>query len=347
MPRDASDLSRRLARDAEAVCRHYLSNGRRQGRYWIVGDVRNAPGRSMFVRLGGPESGAGAAGKWTDAASAEFGDLLDVIRESGRFTEFRDVAEEARRFLGLRQPEPPPRRPTSAPAGSPEPARRLFALSRPIAGTLAETYLRQRGIVGISDVAALRFHPHCYYRREDHADNAGREAWPALLAKVTDLDETVTGVHRTWIDPTSARKAPVEQPRKAMGNLLGNGVRIGKTADLLAAGEGLETMLSLRMALPDLPMIAALSASHLAALILPAELHRLYIAVDADEAGVMASDKLADRAEADGVEAIRLQPRYGDLNEDLRALGLDELRAHLRPQLAPVDVDRLLPSSGG
>ncbi|MDP1961601.1 MAG: DNA primase, partial [Reyranella sp.] len=49
----ASELARRLARDAEAVCRHYLSNGRRQGRYWTVGDVRNTPGRSMFVRLSG------------------------------------------------------------------------------------------------------------------------------------------------------------------------------------------------------------------------------------------------------------------------------------------------------
>ena len=64
----ASDLARRLAEQAETVCRHYLSNGRRSGSYWIVGDVRNTPGRSMFVRLKGPVSGKGAAGKWTDAA---------------------------------------------------------------------------------------------------------------------------------------------------------------------------------------------------------------------------------------------------------------------------------------
>ena len=66
MPRDASELAHRLAHTAEAVCRHYLSRGRRQGRYWLVGDVRNTPGRSMFVRLKGPGSGRGAAGKWTD-----------------------------------------------------------------------------------------------------------------------------------------------------------------------------------------------------------------------------------------------------------------------------------------
>ena len=106
MPRDASELARRLARDAEAVCRHYLSNGRRQGRYWTVGDVRNTPGRSMFVRLSGPESGPGAAGHWTDAASAEHGDLLDVIRESCGLVDFRDVADEARRFLSLPRAEP-------------------------------------------------------------------------------------------------------------------------------------------------------------------------------------------------------------------------------------------------
>jgi hypothetical protein len=62
----AADLARRLARDAEAVCRYYLSNGHRSGHYWIVGDVHNTPGRSLYVRLSGPQYGPGAAGKWTD-----------------------------------------------------------------------------------------------------------------------------------------------------------------------------------------------------------------------------------------------------------------------------------------
>ncbi len=61
---DASDLARRLGRQAEAACRHYLSAGRRAGRYWLVGDARNTPGRSMFVRL--VPSPKGPAGKWTE-----------------------------------------------------------------------------------------------------------------------------------------------------------------------------------------------------------------------------------------------------------------------------------------
>ena len=106
MPRDASELAYRLAREAEAVCRHYLSNGKREGRYWLVGDVHNTPGRSMFVRL--QDSPKGPAGKWTDAATSEHGDLLDIIRQSLGLRDFREVAEEARRFLNLPRTEPQP-----------------------------------------------------------------------------------------------------------------------------------------------------------------------------------------------------------------------------------------------
>ena len=49
------------------------------GNHWIVGDVRNTPGRSMHVRL--KDNAKGPAGKWVDEATGEYGDLLDVIRE--------------------------------------------------------------------------------------------------------------------------------------------------------------------------------------------------------------------------------------------------------------------------
>ena len=55
--------------------------------------------------------------------------------------------------------------------------------------------------------------------------------------------------------------------------------------DVLAAGEGIETMLALGTVLPRMPMAAALSAAHLAANVFPAALRRLYIARDNDPAG--------------------------------------------------------------
>ena len=342
MPRNAKELAHRLAREAEAVCRHYLSNGRRVGNYWLVGDVRNTAGRSMFVRLKGGDFGGRPAGKWTDAATGEHGDLLDVIRESRSLVDFHDVANEARRFLSLPRSEPksdsrsrlPP-----VPTGSPESARRLFGMSQPIAGTVVETYLRGRGITNLLGIDSLRYHPRCYYRPEAGSPT---EIWPAMIAAVTDLKGHITGAHRTWLDPSGRDKAPVDTPRRAMGHLLGHAVRFGPPGDVMAAGEGIETMLSLRCVMPSMAMVAALSAAHLAAILFPATLRRLYIVRDDDRAGDGAVAGLFDRAQSAGIEAMVLSPLCGDFNEDLRNFDINVLCAALRIQLAPENVARFV-----
>jgi hypothetical protein len=333
--RDASDLACRLGQNAEAVCRHYLSNGRRQGHYWLVGDVRNTPGHSMFVRL--RETRKGRAGKWLDAATGENGDLLDVIREVRGLTGFDDVAEEARRFLGLSYVEQFKLAPTGekARSGSAEAARRLWTMSMPITRSIAEIYLRQRRIAVVRDLASLRFHPHCYYRPEDHGPT---QTWPAMIAAVTDLAGAVTGVQRTWLSPDGSGKAPIDTQRKAMGELLGHAVRFGRPSEIMAVGEGIETMLSLKSALPQMPMAAALSAAHLAAILFPSSLRRLYIACDKDPAGDGARDQLMQRANEAGIEAVALTPMLGDFNDDLVTFGIATLLAHVRVQLRPEDV---------
>jgi hypothetical protein len=340
-PSPATKLSQQLARNAEVVCRHYLSNGRRQGRYWLVGDANNHPGRSLYVRLKGPDSGKGAAGKWTDAATGEHGDLLDLIARNRHLDHLRDVLDEARAFLSLPQTYPSAWTPQKPPAqqGSQESARRLFAISKPLPGSLAEAYLRGRAITHLVNLPALRFHPRCYYRPDTDAET---QTWPALIAAVTDLSGTITGVHRTWLDPSGAGKAPLTTPRRAMGHLLGNAVRFGVAQNILAAGEGIETMLSLRDALPDLAMAAGLSANHLAAMLLPSSLRVLYVVRDADEAGDGAAAALIKRARQDSIEAHLLSPLLDDFNDDLRAIGLDQLRRHLSEQLMPEHVARFL-----
>jgi hypothetical protein len=340
----AADLARLLARNAEAVCRHYLSNGHREGRYWLVGDVANTRGRSLFVRLSGPDHGKGAAGKWTDAATGEHGDLLDLIALNRGLDRLRDTLNEAQAFLAL-PPDQLVQRRDRLPAsgGSPESARRLYAMSRPIVGTLAQTYLRSRGIVTVSSGDPLRFHPRCYYRSDEHSP---AETWPALIAAVTDLGGKITGAHRTWLDPSGHDKAPIASPRRAMGHLLGHGVRFGVAGDVLAAGEGIETILSLRVIMPTLPMVAALSANHLSALLLPPTLRRLYVARDADRAGDVAMASLCTRAKAAGIEPCVLSPCFDDFNEDLRRLGNEWLRVSLCQQLVPQDVERFLALAG-
>ena len=312
----------------------------RGGTGWLV--MFTIP-RAARCSCGFQDSPKGPAGKWTDAATGEHGDLLDIIRESRGLRDFREVAKEARCFLKLPRSEPElfskPARPRAA-IGSQEAARRLFAISVPIEGTIVETYLRRRDIPHVHHGGSLRFHPRCYYRPDEHLPT---ETWPAMIACVTDLDGRITGVHRTWLDPDGFGKAPIDTPRRAMGDLLGNAVRFGVADDdVLVAGEGIETMLSLRCVLPTMPMASALSANHLAAMALSPGLRRLYIARDADAAGDTVQATLAQRAGAAGIEAIALSPRLGDFNEDLHVLGFDALGAALRIQLAPEDVDRFL-----
>jgi phage/plasmid primase-like uncharacterized protein len=346
----ASELARRLGDHAEAVCREYLSNGRRVGNYWIVGDVRNTEGRSMHVRL--KTNAKGSAGKWVDEATSEYGDLLDVIRESCGLIEFRDVADEARRFLSMPRPQvqdPGEQHQPAAARGSPDAARRLFAMSQPIPGTLAERYLVGRGILLPGRERALRFHPGCYYRDLVTGETL---TLPALIAAVTDLNGRITGLQRTYLssglDPSgNIGKAQLVDPRRSLGHLLGNGIWLGPDpgapVPVMAAGEGFETMASLRTVMPTLPVAAATSANHLAGLTFPSDCRRLYIAADADAAGRHGIERLSQRAGEAGIATLVLRPQLGDFNDDLRHLGPPRLAASLGDQLVPEDARRFLP----
>ncbi len=334
MLESVSEIKDRLADQAEAVCRHYLPAGRREGNYWLVGDIHNTPGRSMYVRLNGGTSAP--PGKWSDPAEGTHGDLFDIIETRCGLSSFGDVLREARRFLSLPSPEDQPEseRPSKAKVNSPEAARRLIKASQPLIGSLAELYLRGRDITHLAGLSSLRFHPRCYYRPEGSEEVETR---PAMIGVVTDLSGQITGAHRTWLTADGSDKAPLEDPRKSMGNLLGNGVRFGGADEVLAAGEGIETVLSVRQALPHLPMMAALSSGHLGAIQFPPGLRRLYVLRDNDPAGNAAVARLCRRAEQVGIEGVVLRPQHGDFNDDLRQVGTDALRAALRSQLFSKD----------
>lgn len=342
----AAELSERLAQNAQAVCRHYLPAGKREGRYWMVGDVAGTPGRSLYVRLF--ETERGVIGNWVDAATGEHGDLVDLIRLNQRHGRLTETIDEAERFLSL----PPSaldndRTATafaeSARAGSTTAARRLFAASKPLTGSLADVYLRSRGITRVSDLPALRFHPRCYYRPNEDDVPRTPGAFPALIAAVTDTKGVQTGTHRTWLDPSVGMKAKVASPRRAMGNILGNAVRFGTADDVLIAGEGIETMLSLHEVLPTMPMAAATSSAHLAAILFPPTLRRLYVARDRDAAGDAAFGILTDRTQAAGIELASLMPDLADFNDDLRQHGARALGERIRLQLYEQDRTRFSP----
>ena len=323
-PNDAATLADALGRCAEAVCRRYLPAGRRQGRYWVAGNVQGAKGRSLFVRLCPP----GVPGKWTDAATGEHGDLLDLLRAQLGTGALRPALDEARAFLALPAPAPVAGAGEESVSKRIARARRLWAACRPLAGTHAERYLHERAIAR-SSFAALRFHPRLNYR-----DEAGFRRFPALVAAVTEPGGYVTGVHRTWLDPHRPAKALVATPRKTLGRTYGLAVRLGRPAGPLLVGEGLETVLSVLTAVPALAGAAALAAGSLGAFSPPSGVSRLLIARDRDAEGEAAAERLAMRCAGAGIEAIVLVPEGGDFNDDLRALGAGELARRVGRSLA-------------
>ena len=325
-PNDAATLAGALGERAEAVCRRYLPAGRLQGRYWVAGDVHGAKGRSLFVRLRPP----GTPGKWTDAATGEHGDLLDLLRAQLGTGALRPALDEARAFLALPAPAPVADVGEETVAERVARARRLWAACRPLAGTHAERYLRARAIARLR-FPALRFHPRLHYR-----DEAGFRRFPALVAAVTEPGGYVTGVHRTWLDPHRPAKAPVAAPRKTMGRVYGLAVRFGRPAGgaSLLVGEGLETVLSLLTAVPALCGAAALAAGSLGAFSVPPGVSRLLIARDGDPEGEAAAERLAMRCAEAGINAAVLVPEGGDFNDDLRALGAGELARRVGRSLA-------------
>ena len=215
-----------------------------------------------------------------------------------------------------------------------EAARRLWRQCRPIGGTRGEAYLHARGLSRCR-FPALRFHPALRYR-----DGNGVRRFPALVAAVTGTDGsgnngTILGVQRTWLDPRRPATAGVPTPRKALGRIHGCAVRFGAPAAgaMLLVGEGIETVLSVVTAAPEITAAAALSAGSLGAFAPPAGIARLAIARDNDVEGERAADRLARRCARAGVAVTVIVPEGGDFNDHLIALGADALRARLVPLL--------------
>lgn len=328
---NASEISRALAEQAEAFCRSWLPAGRKVGNYWIVGNKHGDPGRSLAVRL--KQSAGRKPGKWVDHASAEHGDLLDIIAEQLPSPTWQAVFSEARRFLGqpgLRSIQ----NTVEQNGGTTNPdrsatARRLLAIGRPIQATLAERYLRNRGITRFGP--ALRYHHGVYFRDE----TGQRRQLPALLAAITDNAGNVTGCNRTWLDPSRSCVASITEPKRVIGNLAGNAVRFqhGSGSDDLIAGEGLETVLSIGTVFPFLDLAACLTANHLGQFIPPEHIKRLWIARDNDDAGATAAQLLRQRAEELGIAVFDLTPVRNDFNDDLREDGDIALRARLQSDI--------------
>jgi len=190
-------------------------------------------------------------------------------------------------------------------------AKRLWDEAQPIEGTVAEAYLRGRGIT-CELPCTLRFHGACW-----HGPTARR--YPAMVAAVQGAG--LPAVHRTWLRPDGSGKANIDPAKAMLGATAGGAVRLADGLGWLVVVEGIESGLSLLCGLLDGPATvwAALSTSGLRGLRLPSQAGRLTIACDGDRPGREAAHALAERAHALGWQVSILDPGDGaDFNDILQ-----------------------------
>ena len=165
------------------------------------------------------------------------------------------------------------------------------ATTLPIHGTLAERYLRGRGIT-CAFPDTLRFQPNGWHASGHHL--------PMMLARVDG--GAGFAVHRTYLGTGGHGKAAVTPAKAMLGPCAGGAVRLSKAEGPLVVCEGIETGLSLLCGLLRTPATvwAALSTSGIRGLHLPPIPGRLTIAADGDQPGREAAFALASRATALG-----------------------------------------------
>ncbi len=187
------------------------------------------------------------------------------------------------------------------------------AATVPIAGTLAETYLRSRGIT--CDLPeTLR------YQAEGWHPSAHR--FPMMIAAVEGGERFA--VHRTYLRADGLGKIDAEPAKAMLGPVAGGAVRLSEAVGALVVCEGIETGLSLLSGLLRAPasVWAALSTSGMRALGLPPLPGKLTIASDGDEPGRAAAHVLATRATALGWRVSMLPaPESRDWNDILAKKG--------------------------
>lgn len=96
---NAKEISQRLSAQAEAVAVYLLPNGKRQGQEWRVGSTDGEEGDSLGVRIAG-----GKVGVWSDFATGEAGDLLDLWQVV-RGVSYTEALDECRKWLGVETPD--------------------------------------------------------------------------------------------------------------------------------------------------------------------------------------------------------------------------------------------------
>lgn len=326
---DLEMIKERLRDTAADWVPRLFPSGRKEARDWRVANINgDAPGKSgsCIITLEGDH-----AGDWYDFDGlGQGGGPLNTL-EKATGLQGRALFAYAAEMVGWTPASPQKQQPPAMPKADKDNAREIEIIIsgvQPIKNTLAETYLKSRGLI-CPETADLLFHPDLV-----HWDT--KTGYPAMIAIVRDAECKQLGLHRTYLKIDGSGKAEIPKPKKMLGSIAGGAVRLAPIGEngVLGLTEGIETALAVMTARPDLPVWAALSASSLEKLRLPLEAKRIVILADHDVSGTgqRAAETLARRLIAEGREcAIAVPETQGeDFNDLMVRAGVDGVRSSVK-----------------
>jgi len=311
----AAEIRRALANRIGALASYLLPGGHREGNEWRAGSLAGEAGRSLGVHLASRK-----AGVWCDFATGEKGDALELVRAALDLN-VSEAVVWARRWLGIQDAAPPSRSASAPKAVEPKPDpdrwRHPWQAARPIAGTLAETYLEGRGLQ-FDDLAGrvLRFAGR--RARKSPADEL--EHHPALLCVLSDARTgEQCGIINIFLKADGSDRLRDKKGKTVTGRAECAVVMLSDFDDPtmgLVLCEGVETGIAL-VQRGVCPIWACGAAGTLAKFPLLGGIESLTIAADADVPGQRAADELAKRWREDGREVRIVPPEVGDWAECL------------------------------
>lgn len=279
------------------------------GGQFRAGNLQGEAGASLVIRLTRQDRGL-----WIDHATGEKGDVFSLIQ--GAFSvNFAGAIKIARDMAHL-----PMRKVTPAISKMSDENKEQYTkeqmgqIIRELWPTIRESpvthYLHARGISCLYQNTAypyqdLKYHP-------DLLHYPSKTRWPSMVSLVRDVEGTIIGLHRTYIDSTTSQKASVEPNKMMLGKCRGAAVRLAAPVDgVLGVSEGIETGLA-AMQIFNVPVWAALSATGMRGIQLPASVSDVIVFTDAGLAGEEAAQDLARRMVTEGRRARIVRPRHGD-----------------------------------
>ena len=276
------------------------------------------------------------SGQWFDHQTGVGGNMLTLIQDQKGYT-FKQALDFAGEFLNMTSD-------TRArdvidisdlPSGIDEDkqrtvqyARKLANQSRPVKGTLAETYLEKtRGIDTRICSESIRFLPSI---KEPETG----EFHPALLVIAKNMEGNVQGVQAIFLSK-EGEKLDCQNPKRSYGLIKGSAIPVHEGGNLYAVAEGAETALSIATACKDMTVFASLgSITNFSAMDFKTKSNTLIIFADHDHPGNESHNKVnnaADELKNKGFNVLLCTPdEVGtDFNDLLRAKGVEGVRQQM------------------